>query len=335
MKAEALEAPAAVARTLANNAGTFARIAERLRAEPPAVVVTCARGSSDHAATYAKYLIETLTGTPTASAAPSVASLYPPAGRTPGARLCLAISQSGRSPDLLATVERQREAGAHVVALVNAEGSPLAALADDVIALSAGPERAVAATKSCLASLAAIAALTAAWSGSKAVDQALDRLPNDLLNATKQDWSAAIAPLRNARGLFVLARGYGLGIAQEMALKLKETCSIHAEAFSAAEVRHGPMAIVGKGFPVLALGGSDAAAASVREIAAEFRARGATVLLADPDAALADLPMPAGHPVVEPLLALQSFYLFAGRLAVARGRNPDAPPHLTKVTRTL
>lgn len=334
MEAEALEAPDAVAQMLAVNAANFARIAERLRAGPPAVVVTCARGSSDHAATYAKYLIETLTGTPTASAAPSVASVYGAMPRAPCERLCLAISQSGQSPDLLAAVERQREAGALVVAMVNAEGSPLAALADEVIALSAGPERAVAATKSCLASLAAIAALVAAWSGDGVLGRALQQLPDDLRGAARLDWSVGIQALRPAANLFVIGRGYGLGIAQEMALKLKETCGIHAEAFSAAEVRHGPMAIVGEGFPVLALGGSDAAAASVREVAGEFRARRATLLLADPDVAQADLPMPPGHQALEPLLALESFYLFASRLAQVRGLDPDAPPHLTKVTET-
>jgi len=333
MEAEALEAPDAVARMLAANRAGFARIATRLRADPPAVAVTCARGSSDHAATYAKYLIETLTGTPTASAAPSVASIYGASPRAPCSRLCLAISQSGRSPDLLAAVERQRDAGAFTVALVNAEDTPLAALADEVIALSAGPERAVAATKSCLASLAAIAALVAAWSEDAALTRALKRLPDDLRAAAALDWSAAVEPLRQPRSLFVLGRGYGLGIAQEMALKLKETCGLHAEAFSAAEVRHGPMAIVGPGFPVLALGGSDEASESVREMAAEFRTRGAAVLLSDPKHS--DLPMVEAHPAIEPLLALQSFYLFASRLALARGLNPDAPPHLTKVTQTL
>ncbi|HEU4821604.1 MAG TPA: SIS domain-containing protein [Qipengyuania sp.] len=333
MEAEALEAPDAVARMLAANQDRFAQIAARLRADPPAVAVTCARGSSDHAATYAKYLIETLTGTPTASAAPSVASIYGASPRAPCSRLCLAISQSGRSPDLLAAVERQRDAGAFVVALVNAEDTPLAALADAVIALSAGSERAVAATKSCLASLAAIAALVAVWSEDAVLGGALERLPDDLRAASGLDWSAAIQPLRDAPNLFVLGRGYGLGIAQEMALKLKETCELHAEAYSAAEVRHGPMAIVGEGFPVLALGGGDPAAVSVREVADEFRARGAAVLLADP--AHADLPMLAAHPALEPLLALQSFYLFASRLALGRGLNPDAPPHLTKVTKTV
>lgn len=333
MEVEALEASEAVARMFAANRAVFARIAARLAAEPPAVVITCARGSSDHAATYAKYLIETLTGTTTASAAPSVASVYGASPRSPWARLCLAISQSGRSPDLLDAVMRQRDAGAFTVALVNAEDSPLAALADEVIALSAGPERAVAATKSCLASLAAVAALAASWSGDAELIRALEDLPDEL-RAAARSWCAALAPFHYARSMFVIGRGYGLGVAQEMALKLKETCGIHAEAYSAAEVRHGPMALVEAGFPVLALGGSDAAAASVHEVAREFTARGAAVLLADPDPGLADLPMPRCHPVIEPLLALQSFYLFAARLAIARGRNPDAPPHLNKVTET-
>ena len=334
MEAEALAAPDAVARMLAANRDAIGRIVARLAAEPPAVVVTCARGSSDHAATYAKYLIETLTGTPTASAAPSVASIYGATPCAPCARLCLVISQSGRSPDLLDAVMRQREAGAFAVALINAEDSPLAALADEVIALSAGPERAVAATKSCLASLAAVAALAASWSGDARLIGALEDLPGNLHAATARNWSQALEPFCGARSMFVIGRGYGLGVAQEMALKLKETCGIHAEAYSAAEVRHGPMALVEAGFPVLALGGSDAAAASVHEVAREFKARGAAVLLADPDPALADLPMPRGHPALEPLLALQSFYLFAAHLAIARGRNPDAPPHLSKVTET-
>lgn len=332
MEQEAGEAAPAVARMLKANRDAFGAIGRHLRASPPAAVVTCARGSSDHAATYAKYLIETMTGTPTASAALSIASLYDaPAVR--GNRLCLAISQSGKSPDLLAAVEQQRDAGAFVVALVNADGSPLADIADIVIPLSAGVERSVAATKSYIASLAAIAALVTAWSEDAALDNALTALPGQLADAFALDWSPAISAFRDAANLFVLGRGYGLGIAQEAALKFKETSGLHAESFSAAEVRHGPMAIVGDAFHVLALGGTDRAAAGVREVADEFRARGATVMLADP--AGGDLPAIAAHPVIEPILMIQSFYRMASSLALARGHNPDSPPHLNKVTETL
>ncbi len=331
MAAEASEAPDAVARMLEANRDAFAELGARLRSSPPQVVMTCARGSSDHAATYAKYLIETMTGVPVASAAPSVASLY---GSPPitGERLCLAISQSGRSPDLLATVEYQRAGGAFAIALVNAPDSPMEALADAAIALGAGPERAVAATKSYICSLAAVAALAAEWSRDAELREAVAALPRLLAQAAALDWSGAIPVLREATSAFVVGRGLGLGVAQEAALKLKETSGLHAEAFSAAEVRHGPMAIVGAGFPVLALGGSGPAGASVREVAEEFRGRGAQALLAGPNG---DLPAIAAHPAIEPILLAQSFYRMASDLALARGRNPDAPPHLRKVTETL
>lgn len=332
MELEAGEAAAAVARMLEANRDAFIAIARRLHASPPATVVTCARGSSDHAATYAKYLIETMTGTPTASAALSIASLYD-APSVVGNRLCLAISQSGQSPDLLAAVAQQRSAGAFVVALVNAPDTPLADLADIVIPLSARVERSVAATKSYICSLAAIAALVAAWSRNAALETALGTLPARLDDAFALDWSPAVTAYHDATNLFVLGRGYGLGAAQEAALKFKETAALHAECFSAAEVRHGPMAIVGKGFHVLALGGTDRAAISVRDAVAEFRSRGATVLLADPE--VGDLPAIAAHPAIEPILMIQSFYRMASALALARGCNPDSPPHLNKVTETL
>ena len=332
MEKEAEQAAAAVAKMLGANRDAFDAIGRRLRASPPAAVVTCARGSSDHAATYAKYLIETMTGTPTASAALSIASLYD-APAVAGNRLCLAISQSGKSPDLLAAVEQQRDAGAFVVVLVNAEGSPLAGLADVVIPLSAGVEHSVAATKSYICSLAAIAALVASWAGDATLEDALTALPLQLEQAFSLDWSPAVAAFRDATNLFVLGRGYGLGVAQEAALKFKETSALHAESFSAAEVRHGPMAIVGNAFHVLALGGTDRAAAGVRDVADEFRGRGATVLLADP--AGGDLPVIAAHPAIEPILMIQSFYRMASALALARGCNPDSPPHLNKVTETL
>jgi glucosamine--fructose-6-phosphate aminotransferase (isomerizing) len=332
MEQEAGEAAAAVARMLEANRDAFAAIGRHLRASPPAAVVTCARGSSDHAATYAKYLIETMTGTPTASAALSIASLYD-APAVAGNRLCLAISQSGKSPDLLAAVEQQRDAGAFVVALVNADDTPLAKLADVVVPLSAGVERSVAATKSYICSLAAIAALVTAWAEDAALEEALATLPAQLAAAFALDWSPAVDAFQGATNLFALGRGYGLGVAQEAALKFKETSGLHAESFSAAEVRHGPMAIVGEAFHVLAFGGSDRAAVSVREVATEFRARGATVLLADP--AGGDLPAIAAHAAIEPILLIQSFYRMASALALARGHNPDSPPHLNKVTETL
>ncbi len=338
MFAEAGEGGAAVARFLAHNAETLRQLGERLRAHPPRAVITCARGSSDHAATYGKYLIETLLGVPTSSAALSVSSIYA-APVVADEALCIAISQSGRSPDLLTAVEAYKAAGAHVVALVNDEDSPLAALADTLLPLKAGPEKSVAATKSYIASLAGLAALVAAWSRDEELEDALSRLSGQLNQAFALDWSAALPALVPARNLFVIGRGFSLAVAQEAALKLKETCALHAEAFSSAEVRHGPMAIVGDGFPVLALATVDAAGQGVREAAAEFAERGAAVMLADAGAAdlpdVVHLPSLVTLPPLEPILLIQSFYGLVNALSIARGLSPDTPPHLNKVTRTI
>jgi glucosamine--fructose-6-phosphate aminotransferase (isomerizing) len=333
MHREAAEAADAVARMLAANRQTFADLGARLRANPPAVVVTCARGSSDHAATYGKYLIETMLGVPVASAAPSVSSVYA-APVAQGAAIVIAVSQSGRSPDLLATVAAYRAAGAQVVALVNDEGSPLAGTADVVIGLKAGPERSVAATKSYICALVAFAAITAAWSQDRALADAVDTLPDMLTLAFGLDWSSVVDALADARNLFVIGRGYGFGVAQEAALKLKETCALHAEAFSAAEVRHGPMAIVGEGFPILAFATSDQAGDGVREAAADFAQRGAMICLADAGADAIPTAL-ATHPAIEPILMIQSFYRMANQLSLHRGLDPDAPRHLSKVTRTV
>jgi glucosamine--fructose-6-phosphate aminotransferase (isomerizing) len=334
MRREAGESGEAVARFLEANAATLEKLAERLQQNPPSVVVTCARGSSDHAATYGKYLIETLVGVPVASAAPSVTSVYATEFRQTDA-LVIAISQSGRSPDLLATVQRYKDAGAYVVALVNDESSPLAAMADTLLPLCAGPETSVAATKSFITSLAGLVALTAHWSKDQRLLSAIGSLPTMLDMAFELDWDPVVQALVDARNLFIIGRGYGLSITQEAALKLKETCGLHAEGFSSAEVRHGPMAIIDAGFPILAFATSDEAGDDVRKAAGEFAERGANVLLADAKRQTpGGLPALATHPVLEPLLMIQSFYSAAETLAHSRGLDPDVPPFLRKVTET-
>lgn len=330
MFAEAAEAAAAVGAQLAANRDAMAAIGARLRARPPRAVTTFGRGSSDHAATFAKYLIETRFGIPTASVAPSVASVY-------GARshaedmLCLAISQSGRSPDLLAGVEAASRGGAYVLALVNDPESPLAAIADDVLPLHTGAELSIAATKSFIASLAALAALAATWGEDEALERALAETPALLARAWQADWSTLVDKLRDVRGLYVIGRGLGLGIAQEAALKLKETCGLHAEAFSAAELRHGPMALVGPDFPLLVFRQSDETGDGIDSLAREMEAYGAPVLIAGGPA----LPTIRHHPAIEPMLQIQSFYRAAAALSAARGFDADQPPHLAKVTETM
>lgn len=332
---EAAEASERVRAQLIRNAPICEALAGRLRAAPPRAVVTFARGSSDHAATFARYLIETRLGVVTSSAAPSVSSVY---DASPGMEgmLCLVISQSGRSPDLLAAAQAASAAGGLVVALVNDETSPLAALADLTIPLGAGPELSVAATKSYIAALAAAAQLVAYWLEDPTLLAALERLPELLATAWKRPWTAAPARLTGVRGLYVLGRGMGFGVAQEAALKFKETCGLHAEAFSTAEVRHGPMALVGPGFPILAFVQDDETRPGVEAAIAACVDQGADVMKvggAD-QPGVVRLPAPKAHPVLEPIVFVQGFYRMACELAVARGFDPDRPPHLSKVTET-
>lgn len=333
MLGEAGAAHEAVRRQIAD--GAIAAMGARLRTMTPRLVVTCARGSSDHAATFAKYLIETRAGIITASAAPSIASIYEKTPALDGA-VFLAISQSGVSPDLVAAAEAAKRAGAFVLALANTDASPLAAVAHASLPIGAGPERSVAATKSFIASLAALVGLVAAWANDKDLTDALGAAPDLLQRAWDLDWSAPIAPLTQASNLYVIGRGLGFGIAGEAALKLKETSGLHAEAFSAAEVRHGPMALVRPGFHALLFAQDDKAGAGVASLAADMAARGATTFLAGGVASGATrLPTLNAHPVIQPLLLAQSFYRLAHGLALARGRDPDRPPHLAKVTETL
>jgi glutamine---fructose-6-phosphate transaminase (isomerizing) len=165
---------------------------------------------------------------------------------------------------------------------------------------------------------------------------ALESLPRQLDNAWRLDWRAAIGPLKSAQDLYVVGRGLGLGVAQEAALKLKETCQIHAEALSAAELRHGPMALVQPGFPVLMFAQDDETHAGVRDLAAELTTRGARVLLAGAHApGTLALATQSAHPAIQPILIAQSFYRLVNALAVERGLDPDHPPHLRKVTETV
>lgn len=331
MNSEAGEAAAAIARQASMIEPHLDALVARLRALAPALAFTCARGSSDHAATFAKFLFETRLGLPTVSQHPSLTSLYgAPVAGAAGAAF-FAISQSGRSPDLLAASQAARAAGALVIGLVNDENSPLAETVDTLLPLTAGPETSVAATKSYIASLAMIARLVARWTGDEGFEAAVRSMPEALRAAWQTDWGAAVGPLSRARNAFVLGRGSTLGIAQEAALKLKETCSIHAEAFSLAEVAHGPMTLVGPGFPVLVFAPRDADPAASQPVLDVLRNAGADLLVVGEDA----LPLSGElHPAVAPIAMIQSFYRLADAVAIARGRDPDRPPLLSKVTRT-
>ena len=335
MQRELHEAAAAVARQAQVLSAPLAALTARLQRRQPDVVVTCARGSSAHAATFAKHLIERHLGIPVAAAAPNIASVYRQS-LTLRQQLFLTISQSGRSDDLIEMTTMARVAGAITAAIVNEAHSPLADAAEIVLPLGAGPEFGVAATKSFVASLAALLRMTAAWKGDAAMMLAGERLPERLVAATQLDWDNAIALLADATSLITIGRGPTLAIAREAALKLKETCALHAESFSAAEFRHGPIALVSGAFPIVAFSAADESAIGIADLVDDLRRKGARVLVAEPGERRSNrLPVLAReHPDADAICLIQSFYAFLPKLAARRGLDIDRPRHLQKVTRT-
>lgn len=336
MRREVEEIPEAVERLLGSPPPGIAKAAAAFRRLDPLLVATVARGSSDHAAHFLKYAYELTLGLPGASLGPSLASVYGLVPRLERAAV-IAISQSGRSPDIVSMTVAARQGGACAVALLNTLPSPLAEASDVAIDIAAGPERSVAATKSFVCSVVAGLALLAELEPDGSLRAALPGLPGRMRQALAADWHPAVEALAGARSLFVLGRGPSLAIAGEVALKFKETCGIHAEAYSAAEVMHGPVELVEPGFPVLALAGRDTAEASVAEIADDLAAQGASVVATSGRCRkAARLPVPAaGHPLLDALIQVVPAYLFIEALSRRRGRNPDEPRRLRKITETV
>jgi glucosamine--fructose-6-phosphate aminotransferase (isomerizing) len=335
MLEEARSAPAAAAALLAADREQYQALGAALRSTPPAGIVTIARGSSDHAAAYLAYLLTVRSGRLVTSIPMSLVTLYH-APLMAEHLLAIAISQSGRSPDVVEPVRELKRGGAVTAGMVNDTASPLAEAAQWLLPLHAGSERSVAATKSFICSLVAGARFTAAWYPEADLVQGLETLPAALETACAMDWSAAVATLAGSERLMVIARGMGLSIAKEAALKLKETCGIQAEAFSAAEVRHGPQALIAAGYTLFAFALRGPAQAEVLALAAEMRLRGAHVILAAPaDIPQRDLTLATTRSeFLDPIAAIQSFHLLAEQVARARHRDPDQPPYLNKVTTT-
>ncbi|WP_017932096.1 SIS domain-containing protein [Robiginitomaculum antarcticum] len=333
---EAGEAHMRVRDQLMLNKPDMSRLASQLQRSPPQFVMTCGRGSSSHAGVYARYLIETQLGIPVLPAAPSLNSVYAVKQKLDGV-LFLAISQSGESPDILASAQAAKSGGAYVVAIVNNEASPLAALSHMVIPIHAGEEKSVAATKTFICTLSAIADLVARWGKISKLSEGLNSLPVKLKKAFQINWDTTVNDLENTQSLFVISRGFGLGIAKEAALKFKETCGIHAEAFSAAEIKHGPMALVNKGFPVMIFSTSDNSQSSIDDVAQLFisreshifatgRSYNGSVRLPTVESAL---------PELLPIISIQTFYRFINALSFRRGLDPDMPEYLSKITKTV
>jgi glucosamine--fructose-6-phosphate aminotransferase (isomerizing) len=331
MLQEALEAPARLEAQLAADDEVYAALAGRLRESPPPFAFTIARGSSDHAASYAASLIASHLGRITASLAPSLWTRARARLEVEGA-LALAISQSGSGPDVVETTRMARERGACTVAVVNEAGSPLAAVAEHVLPCRAGEEIGIAATKTMLATLLVIARLVARWADDKTLQEALRRMPAAVRRAQGLQWGPAlVAHLAEAPACFVISRGPGLAIAQEIALKLQELAGLPALAFSSAEFQHGPKALLDRQHPVLLLPAAPWVGAEADRLWDEAAAPTQLACIGTTPGFEAPEPV---HPDLDPVLALAAFHPALDALARARGHDPDRPPRLTKVTRT-
>ena len=331
MRSEMAEQPDVLARLVAR----FDETVERVRALVPAPlagVSFVARGSSDHAAVYGRYLAELASGRPAALAAPSLQTLY-------GARvdysgwLVVALSQSGATPEIETVTRQLQAAGARTIAIVNQEQSPLGEAVELVIPLEAGDERAVPATKTVTAELVAVAAVAAALGELPLERRAFDALPEAVAEvlATPEAPQALAERWAGAQRTFVAARGLLLAAALETALKIKETTGVLAEGLSAADLRHGPIAATGPGAPLLALDGGGATSADISELLALAAARGADVARCGIGA---ELPLPETPEALAAVTAVVRGQQLALALADRRGLDPDAPAGLSKVTAT-
>jgi glucosamine--fructose-6-phosphate aminotransferase (isomerizing) len=332
MARETAEIPAVAERLLART-DLFAAIAERIEQAKPRIVVFCGRGSSGHAGVYLRYLFEARLGLLGSAAAPSVVTAYQ---RPPDMRdaLFVVVSQSGRSPDIIKATEVARTSGALTLAIVNDENSSAAAASELVLPIGAGAEHSVAATKSVVLSMIAGAGLVAALARDDELKDCLHHLPVRLSGALACDWSAWADSVAGAAVSFVVGRGYGLGCVREIALKVAEILRVPALGYSAAELRHGPRASITPTTPVLVLRQNDEAATAIDDFVRDLGNTGGTAFSAG--GAAGTLPwIGDGHPVCDPVLMLIPAYRAIEAAARRRGFDPDHPPYLSKVTRTL
>jgi glucosamine--fructose-6-phosphate aminotransferase (isomerizing) len=337
MAQEIREQPTVLARLLTEGADQITEAAAMVRSKKPRFVLLVARGTSDHAALYAKYLIEIQLGIPCGLASPSTVGLYGAPLRSADDVLVIAVSQSGYSPDLVTYVEGWKTVGATTVSVVNDPASPLAAASDAVIDVRAGAERAVAATKSFTAEMLALWMFIAAWAG-RSLDPAAS-LPEQLRGlAVSADVIAEVADrYRFADRIVVTGRGYCYPVAREGALKMMETSYVGAHAFSGADLLHGPIAMVDSSTPVLAVAPKGVGAASMVESMQQLRSRSIDVISIGgglSDVASHVVPLPRIVEELAPIAAAIPVQWLAWQLAIDRGKDPDQPRALKKVTRT-
>jgi glucosamine--fructose-6-phosphate aminotransferase (isomerizing) len=341
LEQEILEQPEVLERLLEQERGTVEAVAQAIRERAPRFMVLAARGSSDNAARYGQYLLGAVNGLPVALATPSLFTLYRRPPRLADA-LVVAVSQSGQSPDIVAVVEEGRRQGALTLAVTNDPTSPLARAAEWVVPLHAGAERSVAATKTYTASLLALGMISAALAGDEEMFAALRTVPEAIRQVVSSAPTICRASerYRYMEACVVVSRGYNYATAYEIALKLKELTYVLAEPYSSADFQHGPVALVEKGFPVIAVVPEGAVTAEMVDFLRRLREREAELVVISAreevlSLAQTPLPLPEGIPEwLSPMVAVVPGQLFALGLTQARGLDPDQPRGLQKVTRT-
>src|SRR5262245_35490867 len=332
MARETIEIPQAAKRLLARTEA-FTAIAERIEHAKPRIVVFCGRGSSGHVGVYLRYLFETRLCLLASAAAPSVVTAYKRPLQLRDA-LFVVVSQSGRSPDLVNAIQAARNLGALTLAIINDENSPAAHASELVLPIGAGPEQAVAATKTVALSMIAGAQLVAMLARDKDLNDGLRQLPERLSNALACDWSPWADTVSRAAAAFVVGRGYGLGCVLEIGRKVAEILRVATLGYGADELGHGPRASNSSATSVLVLRQNDQAAAAIDDLVRDLNDAGEKVFVAGGNAGT--LPwIGDGHPVCDPVLMLIPAYRAIEAAARNRGFDPDNPPHLSKVTQTL
>ena len=341
LRSEIFEQPAVIRRLLDMETGRVAEIGASLAKRDIRYVVMAARGTSDNAARYAQYIFGAQNRLTVALATPSLYSVYGKPPRLDGA-LVIGISQSGQSPDIVSVLQEAHRQGAPTIAVTNEPQSPLAAAATHVIELHAGEERSVAATKTYTAQLAALALLSLSLTGAQARPSMLDAIPDAMEQALRSEPEAQAAAelIADSNRCVVVGRGFNYATTFEIALKMKELSYVEAEPYSSADFMHGPIAMVEPGFPVVLVQVGQTMRAELTAMGESLREHGANLVVLGNDPSLqrstdAWLSVPGGLPEwLTPLVAIVPGQLLAFYLTLARGRDPDRPRTIHKVTLT-
>lgn len=342
MLKEILGQPATLEAMIRQEGAKIAGIAKAAAARKPAFFMLVARGSSDNAALFGKYLFEAHAGVPTVLAAPSIFTVYK---KKPALKngVVIGVSQSGQAPDIIEVLREARKQGAFTIAITNTRNAPICDVADETILLRAGKEKGLAATKTYTAQLMSMLMLSAGFTDDARLSSDILAIPEQVEKTlvVEKDISELSERYRYMEHCVIVGRGYNYSTVKEAALKLMETCYVVAQPFSTADFMHGPIAIAGIGFPTFLCAPAGKMLPQLREMCASLNDKGLETIVISPDKKCLDLAvraikMPVSpREIISPMVNIIPFQFFAHYLSGARGLDPDKPRFLNKVTRTF